>query len=332
VKALRSSWFLVLSGIVIIVVILNKILCTPPKTDKPVLNNNTVKNEWKAPDINQLPQTPKGELVRYGRELIANTAKYFGPKGIVAPIINGMNCQNCHIDAGAKPYGNCFSAVASMYPQFRPRSGIIESIGFRINDCMMRSMNGKMIDSNSKEMLAMVAYLKWIGKDVPLKTKPPGAGTEELPFMERAADTLKGRIVYLNKCVTCHGKNGEGIFNADSSGYTYPPLWGQHSYNTGAGIYRLSRFAGYVKYNMPSGAASHNKPVLTNEEAWDVAAFVNSQTRPVKKFPHDWPDITKKAIDFPFGPYADKFSEQQHKYGPFIPIKEESDKQKGKMK
>ncbi|TRZ75539.1 MAG: cytochrome C, partial [Chitinophagaceae bacterium] len=27
-----------------------------------------------------------------------------------------------------------------------------------------------------------------------------------------------------------------------------------------------------------------------------------------------------KPVDYPFGPYADTFSEQQHKFGPFEPI------------
>jgi len=93
----------------------------------------------------------------------------------------------------------------------------------------------------------------------------------------------------------------------------------------GAGLYRLTRFAGYVKYNMPFGTATHDNPQLTDEETWDVAAFVNSQPRPKKPFPKDWPDITKKAVDYPFGPYTDTFSEQQHKYGPFCPIKKARD-------
>ena len=37
---------------------------------------------------------------------------------------------------------------------------------------------------------------------------------------------------------------------------------------------------------------------------------------------NDYPDISKKPIDDPFGPYADTFSESQHKYGPFQPIEE----------
>jgi len=70
---------------------------------------------------------------------------------------------------------------------------------------------------------------------------------------------------------------------------------------------------------MPQGATFQN-PQLTDEEAWDVAAFVLSQNRPHMNVPHDWPDKTKKPVDYPFGPYADNFSEQQHKFGPFTPI------------
>jgi thiosulfate dehydrogenase len=241
-----------------------------------------------------------------------------------------MNCQNCHIDAGSKPYANCFSAVASIYPVFRPRSGIVESIEFRINDCLRRSLNGQPIDSLSKEMRGIVSYLKWIGKDVRKGVKPKGAGTEDVPFLNRAADPGKGKLVYETRCMSCHGITGKGVLNADSTGFVYPPLWGPESYNTGAGLYRLSRFAGYVKSSMPFGTATHEKPQLSNEETWDVAAYVNSQPRPVKLFRGDWPDISKKAIDYPFGPYTDGFSEKQHKYGPFLPIKKAREEQTNK--
>lgn len=276
-------------------------------------------NSWQAPDINSLPDNADGNLIRYGKDLIANTAYYFGPKGKIAAITNGMNCQNCHIEAGSKPFGNCFSAVAAVYPTFRPRSGIIESIEFRINDCMQRSLNGNTIDSNSKEMRAMVSYLKWIGKDVPHGTKPAGAGTKELAYLPRAANPLAGKTIYEANCQRCHGTNGEGLMEWDSSEYVYPPLWGEHSFNNAAGLYRISKLAGFIKYNMPYGVTYEN-PQLSDEEAWDVAAFIATQERPVKKFSQDWPDIKKKAVDFPFGPYADNFSELQHKYGPYIPI------------
>jgi thiosulfate dehydrogenase len=284
--------------------------------------DKTVHDEiWTAPDMVGINSEAEIELLLYGRDLLANTSKYFGPSGIVSPITNGLNCQNCHLDAGTRPFGNNYGGVAARYPMFRPRSGAIESIEFRINDCLQRSLNGEPIDNNSKEMRAMVAYMKWIGKDVPKGTKPKGAGLPDLPYLDRAADPAKGKLVYIAKCQTCHGSDGLGQFNADSTGYFYPPLWGNQSYNTGAGLYRLSRFASYVKFNMPFGIANYEKPHLTDEEAWDVAAFVNSQPRPVKPYKEDWPDLTKKAIDHPFGPYADHFSEKQHKYGPFGPIK-----------
>jgi thiosulfate dehydrogenase len=284
-----------------------------------------VKEElWKAPDVATIPNTEEGKLIKYGRELISFTSKYLGPNGTVMSLSNGMNCQNCHLDAGTKPFGNNYSAVASTFPLFRPRSGSIESVEKRVNDCLERSLNGKSLDNDSHEMKAIVAYIRWVGKDVPKGKSPYGVGLVQVPFLDRPASVENGKLVYDKTCVVCHGKNGEGIALADSTGWQYPPLWGNKSYNFGAGLFRLSRFAGYVKANMPFGA-TYDAPQLTDEQAWDVAAYVNSMPRPAKDLSADWPDISKKPIDHPFGPYADEFTEQQHKMGPFKPI---ADKQK----
>jgi thiosulfate dehydrogenase len=283
-----------------------------------------VSNVWTAPDTATIPKNDQGNLIRYGRELIAHTSEYLGPKGKVMPISNGMNCQNCHLDAGTKTFGNNYSAVASTYPKFRPRSGSNESIEKRVNDCFERSLNGKALDSLSHEMRAIVSYITWLGKDVEKGKSPAGVGLVEVALLDRAASPDNGRIVYEQKCVSCHGNNGEGISNSDGKSWLYPPLWGSNSYNTGAGLYRLSRFAGYVKANMPLGA-TYEAPQLTDEEAWDVAAYINSMHRPSKDLSKDWPDITKKPFDHPFGPFADSFTEEQHKLGPFKPIKEKQE-------
>ena len=262
-------------------------------------------------------------LARYGRELIENTSYYLGPEGIITKLTNGMNCQNCHLDGGTVPWGNNYGAVASMYPQYRARSGGLETMVKRISDCMERSLNApKAVDSNSKEMKAIIAYMHWLGDDIPKKHKPRGSGIMDIPLLDRAADPQKGKIVFVYKCQRCHGEDGQGQKNPDSVGFKYPPLWGPNSYTTAAGLFRISRFAGYVKKNMPFEEAEYNKPQLTDEEAWDVAAFVNSQPRPVKVYKEDWPDISEKLFDHPFGPFADGFSETQHKYGPFKPIKQ----------
>jgi thiosulfate dehydrogenase len=274
---------------------------------------------WQAPDSTSIPQTAEGDLIRYGRELVARTSIYLGPKGKVKNISNGMNCQNCHLKAGTVPFGNNYGAVASKYPVFRNRSGTVEGFEKRVNDCIERSLNGQKLDPDSREMQAIVAYLKWVGKDVKRGEFPKGFGLLELPLLDRAADPGKGKIVYDTYCSQCHGQNGEGVRAENGLEYIYPPLYGENSYNTGAGLYRLSRFAAFVKSNMPYGVTFEN-PLLTDEEAWDVAAYVNSMPRPEKDLSSDWPDISKKPFDHPFGPYTDGFSEEQHKYGPFKQI------------
>jgi len=285
-------------------------------------NMTSTDSTWVGPSL-YIDNATLGEeraLIIYGQDLIAHTSKYLGPKGSVAQITNGMNCQNCHLQAGAKAWGNNYAAVFSTYPKFRDRSGQIETIYKRVADCMERSLNGTSVDSTSREFKAIYAYIKWLGQAVKKGEKPIGSGIEKLPYLDRAADPKKGQIVYAAQCQSCHGANGEGQLAPDALEYTYPPLWGSHSYNDGAGLYRIGNFAGYVKNNMPNLLATHKNPTLNLEECWDVAAYVNSQSRPHKDQSIDWPKFEKKPLDFAIGPYADGFSESQHKYGPFKPI------------
>jgi len=317
---LRQNWIIYSITIILLLVISNQIIefVNRPKKEIPAL----MSEGWTAPSLftDRSVQGEERALVIYGEDLIANTSKYLGPNGSVAHITNGMNCQNCHLNAGRKTWGNNYGAVAANYPKFRDRSGTIETVYKRVSDCMERSLNGSALDSNSREMKAMIAYIKWVGYTVPKDSTPKGAGIKAPEYLDRAASPEKGLIVYTAKCQSCHGANGEGLMAADAKSYTYPPLWGEHSYNIGAGLFRLSRFAGYVRDNMPFNLASHKNPALTDEECWDVAAFVNSRPRPSKDLSKDWPNISKKPIDHPFGPYTDGFTEEQHKFGPFQPI------------
>jgi thiosulfate dehydrogenase len=276
---------------------------------------------WEAPEWSTLELEPDARLIAYGRDLVARTGDYFGENGILRPgSINGLHCQNCHLQAGSVPFGNNYAAVASTYPKVRPRSGKSEGIFFRINDCFMRSLNGQPLDTASREMLAMAAYIRWLGSNVPRGELPKGSGLVSVPFLDRAADPERGKSVYAAKCASCHGPDGQGLPMPDSP-RSYPPLWGERSYAESAGLFRLSRLAGYVKANMPLGATYQN-PQLSDEEAWDVAAYINSRPRPPHRFlDRDWPDISKKPFDHPFGPYADTFPEKQHKFGPFAVIK-----------
>ncbi|HEX6333527.1 MAG TPA: c-type cytochrome [Flavisolibacter sp.] len=318
-RLLRSIWFPILIGLVICMIIVTDIFWggSPSSIVQSAHRPFREDELWQAPDVNDIPSDATGDRIRYGRELVVNTARYLGPEGIVRQISNGTNCQNCHLDAGTRNFANPFSAVSSTYPKFRHRSGKVESIEFRVNECMQRSLNGEPLDSLSEEMRAFVAYLEWISQGVPKDHTPKGASTGDLAWLNRAADPVRGKAIFTTQCQRCHGSNGEGI-RSPQGGYQYPPLWGENSYNTSAGLYRLSRAAGFIKHNMPL-----DKPAgtyLSDEDAWDVAAFIAAQPRPEKTFVYDWPDISRKPPDFPFGPFADPFPAQQHKYGPFPPI------------
>jgi thiosulfate dehydrogenase len=292
---------------------------------EPVISKKVIKDEvayWIAPDVNTITDAKQKAQVEYGKDLIAHTSKYLGPNGSVLKVSNGLNCQNCHLQAGTAVFGNNYGSVASLYPKFRARSGTTENIYKRVNDCFERSLNGKAIDTAGNEMQAIVAYINYLGTNVEKGKKAEGSGFKDLAVLDRAASPEKGLIIYTAKCQSCHQANGEGVFNVDKTEYTFPALWGKHSFNDGAGLNRISNFAKYVKYNMPQGT-TYQSPQLTDEEAWDVSAYILSQKRPHMNVPKDWPDKSKKPFDHPFGPYADRFDEVQHKFGPFKPIIDE---------
>jgi thiosulfate dehydrogenase len=275
---------------------------------------------WQGPSLEYIGRMPDAELIFYGFDLIRNTQDYFGEYGLLRPgSINRLNCQSCHLDAGTRPFGNNYFAVQSTYPQWRARSGSREDIPRRVNDCFQRSLNGSPLEVGSREMRAILSYIRFLGLGVPAGVRPDGSGLKAPALLSRAADPERGQVVYNTVCASCHGVDGRGLPMPDGNRW-YPPLWGPDSYNAGAGLFRLSRFAAYVKYNMPLGVR-YTEPRLSDEEAWDVAAYVNCQERPDHPFiGTDWPDSSKKPYDHPFGPFRDTFSELQHKLGPFKPI------------
>ncbi len=285
---------------------------------------------WTAPDTASIPKNDEGKLIWYGRRLMIHTAKYFGPKGSLSHSTNGLSCQNCHLDAGTRPYGNNLGAVNSTYPKFLPRAGSVVTIAEKINECFSRSLNGTQIDTAGKEMKAYLTYIKWLGKD--FKKGDAGSGGIKAPkFINRAADPEKGKLLFDQLCSRCHGNDGQGQLvvdvlkdeNKQQGGnattddlYYYPPLWGSHSFNGVATLYRLSKFAGFIQNNMPY-PMDYKTSILKDEQAWDIAAYVNSRERPINDHSKDYIDFSKKPFDFPFAPYADKFTEEQHKFGPY---------------
>ena len=222
-------------------------------------------------------------------------------------------------------FGMPFQGVYADFPNYRARSGTVGTLEDRIEGCMVRSMNGRLLPADGPEVTAMVAYMKFLSLGRPVGAPTEGRGSAALPELTRAADPARGREVYAQNCAVCHGPDGAGRRIGkvgDAEGYAFPPLWGPDSYNDGAGMARLSIAAGFVHSNMPNGI-TWRQPALDPADAWDVAAFVNAQPRPHKAdLEKDYPNRLQKPVDAPYGPYAHDFPPEQHKLGPLQPIRD----------
>lgn len=230
-------------------------------------------SSFHPPTLEVIPDTEEGKAIRYGYEIVVNTQQHV--KDFLG---NALNCRNCHLDAGRVPHAGPFVGVYPALPEYRSRNAKMNTLEIRINDCFERSMNGRKLPSDSPEMGALIAYMAWLSQGIPVGSHIPERGFPRIKS-SRPPDPVNGRQLYAGKCAVCHGADGQGT----SSG---PPVWGPGSYNTGAGMARLSIAASFIKRNMPLGQGG----TLSDEEAWDLAAFINSQPRPeFAGRAQDWP-------------------------------------------
>jgi len=232
---------------------------------------------------------PNADDIIYGKRLLNETRRLL-PQNVGA----SMNCNSCHIAEGKIPLGDPYINSYNFYPRVMPRAGREIDLTDRINGCFQRSMNGKPLDRESPEMKAMLAYMKWLSQNTPKAQKVDieNAGKIDESLIP---DPVRGEQIYHAQCATCHGDNGEGM--KDSRGdIIFPPLWGDESFNIGAGLARTYKAAAFVKYNMPMGIQTKglwgHGNVLSDQDAVDVGHFFTHQPRP---------DFAKKVNDWPNG-------------------------------
>lgn len=176
------------------------------------------------------------------------------------------------------------SGVTASLPQYRGREDDISTVEERVNGCMQLSMNGKPLLLDSREMKAFTTCIAFLFQGIPVGATLKGAATVQSKMPNRRADPVAGAAVYTDKCFVCHGANGQGQWigqTGDTQGYAFPPLWGPDSFYTGAGMNRLVMATRFIKHSMPLGE-SHDATQLSDDEAYDVSAFMVSQPRPVK--------------------------------------------------
>jgi thiosulfate dehydrogenase len=227
----------------------------------------------RGPPDSLIPDGPLGAAIRRGRALLAATRD-----SLPALVGNKLRCVSCHLDDGRRESGSWIGTFAR-YPQYRARSARVETLEYRVNDCFRRSMNGTPLATDGPDMRDIVAYLWFLSRGVAVA--PPGPSTRLAKWAAFTADTAAGGRVYGAVCATCHGPDGDGTAVA-------PPVWGPASYNIGAGLTRVRTAAAFIHDNMPFDQPG----TLTDQQAFDVAAYVNAHPRP------DYPD---KVNDWPRG-------------------------------
>ena len=277
-------------------------------------------------NVDNLPNDHYGRLARYGKQLSEKTFEVIGPEVSDKKMRyseNNLACTNCHQEGATKKFAIPWVGAQATFPQYRGREDDVSTIEERINGCMERSMNGKPLPFNGKEMKAFVTYIHFLSKGIPVGSSIEGQGLPKYTPPDRMANINAGETIYTEKCIACHGPDGAGLRNGkpgEAKGYTFPPLWGKDTFNNGAGMNRLLTAASFIKTNMPLGV-SHGQSLLSDDQAYDVAAFVLSKPRPIKaNLDKDFPARWNKPVDAAFPPYVDGASAEQHKYGPFQPL------------
>lgn len=275
-------------------------------------------------DVNTLGASEEELLIKLGYEIFTNTPKHL-PKidstdyGYVG---NALSCNNCHLLGGTKAFAAPLIGIVQRFPQYRGREDKTGTLVERINGCMERSMNGTVMQEGQPQMGALIAYLEWLSRYAPSDGRIEGQGFLKIDIPERPVDLTNGKALFVDICSKCHGLDGKGQPWQDKDGFEYPPLWGDQSYNNGAGMTRVITAAQFIKGNMPYGTV-YSEPFLTDAEAYDVAGYINQRLRPIKtNLENDFPNLVKKPVSTPYPPYMDHFPVSQHQLGPFQPIME----------
>jgi len=240
-----------------------------PAVPEPYIAKPQPPDAFVPPPEAAIPDGPYGDLVRLGQNIFEDTPKYAAPYAG-----NTLSCRNCHLDRGRDAKSSPMWAAYVHYPEYRKKDGLVNTIQMRVQGCFRYSQNGTVPESDSREITALVTYFYWMAGGLPVGVKPKAAGYPKLDAPKEIPSLERGAKVYASACAICHGQDGLGRSSAGQQ--VFPPLWGPQSFNWGAGMHQVDRAAGFIKTSMPYGAGG----TLTDQQAWDVAAYVNSRPRP----------------------------------------------------
>lgn len=234
------------------------------------------KAAWAPPPDSAIPQDSLGNAIRRGLALLVDTRD-----SLPAYARSSLNCTSCHLDGGRRADAAPLAGAFARFPGYLARAGAVISIEDRVNYCFTRSLSGNRLPSDSREMHDMIAYLAFLSRGLALGA--PSTSVAITPIPVHQPNDAAGREVYAKVCASCHGADGAGGVTPRA-----PALWGATSFSIGASMARVERAAAFIRHNMPFSAPGS----LTDQQAWDVAAYIDAQPRP---------DMPGKELDWPYG-------------------------------
>ncbi|WP_200874308.1 c-type cytochrome [Ferrovum myxofaciens] len=222
------------------------------------------------PADHDIPKDEFGKMVRQGQLIFSNTGQFAG-----AYVGNDLSCRNCHLDQGRKAGSAPLWAAFLSYPAYRAKNHRVNTFAERLQECFVYSMNGKAPPLGDPILVALESYAYWMEKNAKINPLLQERGIPQLQKPGTPPSYERGKTVYANNCALCHGTSGQGR-RANDGHMVFPPLWGDRSFNWGAGMAHLNKAAAYIKTNMPLSLGGS----LSDQDAWDVAYFMDGHNRP----------------------------------------------------
>ena len=242
----------------------------PPERTQPAAVPGVIGGAAFVPADGPIPADDFGRVVRLGRDIFEDPARYAAPY-----VGNDLRCTSCHLDAGRRVGSAPMWAAYVSYPAWRVKNHHVNTFAERLQGCFLYSMNGRAPPLGDPVLVALESYSYWMAHGAPVDSNIAGRGYPKLAPPAQPPDAARGARIYARSCALCHGEKGAGRRANDGSA-AFPALWGTNSYNWGAGMVNVGYAAGFIKGNMPLSQGN----TLSDQDAWDVALFVDSHERP----------------------------------------------------
>lgn len=223
-----------------------------------------------TPSDRPIPDDDFGKVVQLGRNIFENPAKFASQY-----VGNDLRCSSCHLDEGRRVGSAPMWAAYVSYPAYRAKNHHVNTFAERLQGCFRYSMNGKLPPLGDPVLVALESYAYWLAQGAPVDPNIAGRGYIKPAKAALPPDYRRGAQVYAKNCALCHGDDGAGR-RANDGSPAFPALWGPDSFNWGAGMGNVTNAAAFIKTNMPLGRGG----LLSDQQAWDVALFMDSHERP----------------------------------------------------